>query len=55
MFDDYEKLIDYGIANEDEINLITDIYGITRSTFTDILYARTGYRSFEQYENEETY
>lgn len=41
-------LIENGIATEEEITLVTKINGYTRETLNDILYARTGYRSFEQ-------
>lgn len=52
-------LIEYGIATEDELQLITSINGYSEETLNDVLYARTGYRSWEQYceaddiENEE--
>jgi hypothetical protein len=42
-------LIEYGIATEDELQLITDINGYSEETLDDVLYARTGYRSWEQY------
>ena len=49
----WEKLVyDYGIATEDECQLVTDINGYTKETLLDILYARTGYRNFEQMEDE---
>lgn len=43
-------LIDYGIATEAEISLVTDINGYSEETMNDILYARTGYRDIEQVE-----
>ena len=45
-------LIEYGIATEDELQLITDINGYSEETLDDVLYARTGYRSWEQYKSE---
>jgi len=42
-------LIEYGIATEDELQLITSINGYTGKTLNDVLYTRTGYRSWEQY------
>ena len=38
----------YEIATEDEIRLVTDINGYNEQALLDILYCRTGYRSFEQ-------
>ena len=43
-----EILITYGIATEDEVQLVTDINGWNEETMEDILYARTGYHCFEQ-------
>lgn len=42
-------LIEHGIATEDELQLITNINGYSEETLDDVLYARTGYRSWEQY------
>lgn len=41
-----------GIATDDEIKLVTDINGLTEETLNDIIYARTGYHSIEQLQNE---
>lgn len=49
----WQKLVDDGIATDEEIQLVTDINGYTEETMLDILYARTGYRNFEQMEDEE--
>lgn len=46
-------LVENGIATEDEITLVCNIVGHTQETLEDILYARTGYRSFEQIQEEE--
>jgi hypothetical protein len=43
----------YGIATEEEIDLVTNINGYSEETLNDILYARTGYRDIEQYEEAE--
>jgi hypothetical protein len=48
----WNKLEDYGIATEAEIQLVTDINGFTEEALLDILYARTAYRNFEQLEGE---
>lgn len=45
----FEFLIENGIATEEEIILVMDINGRSEKTINDILYARTGYRSIEQY------
>ena len=42
----------YGIATAEEIALVTAINGYNEKTACDILYVRTGYRSFEQFEEE---
>lgn len=48
----WELLESYEIANEDELRLVTDICGYNEKALLDILYARTGYRNFEQLEEE---
>ena len=49
----YEKIVEYGIATEEEINLVTCINGWNEEAMNDIIYVRTGYRSIEQYEESE--
>lgn len=44
----YNFIIDNNIATENEVNLVTGINGYSESTFLAIIYARTGYRSYEQ-------
>lgn len=44
----YNFITENNIATENEVNLVTDINGYSESTFLDIVYARTGYRSYEQ-------
>ena len=56
--DIYNYFINYEIATEDEIDLVTAINGYNEETLNDILYVKTGYRDMEQYleyEDEETY
>lgn len=48
MEENIQYLIENGIATEDEIILVCDINGHTQEALNSILYARTGYRSFEQ-------
>ncbi len=52
VFEMWDKLVDVGIATEEECQLVTDILGYTERAMLDILYARTGYRNFEQMEDE---
>ena len=48
----WEKLEELGVSYE-TLNIVTDINGFTEETMEDILYAVTGYRTFEQYMEEE--
>lgn len=48
----WEELIARGIATEAELQLVTDIVGYTEEALYDVLFARTGYRNFEQMEDE---
>lgn len=48
MENNIQYLIENYIATEEEITLVCNINGHTQETLEDILYARTGYRSFEQ-------
>ena len=48
----FDFLVEYGIASEDEIRLVTDINGYNEETLLKILYARTGYRNIEQFLEE---
>lgn len=45
----FDLLVDYGIATEDELRLVISINGYTGKTLNDVLFARTGYRSWENY------
>jgi len=44
----YDYLVDFGIATEKEIRLVTSINGTTEDSLNAILFCRTGYRSVEQ-------
>ena len=46
-------IVKYGIAIDSEIDLVTDINGNSIETLNDIIYARTGYRDIESYEESE--
>jgi len=45
----FDNLTEYGIATAEEIQLVTNINGYTTEQLDNILYARTGYRSWEQF------
>lgn len=51
----YDYLVECGIATEEEIQLVTYINGYNPDTMKDILYVRTGYRDFDQLEDEEDF
>ena len=48
----YDILVDYGVATENEVELVTNINGYNPQTLLDILYVRTGNRSFDQWADE---
>lgn len=50
--DMHEYLINYGIATDDEISLVSSINGYHENTMEDIVYVKTGYRNFEQLKDE---
>lgn len=47
-----QMLIEFGIATEDEIDLVCNINGYSLETMEDILFARTGLRNIEQFCDE---
>lgn len=53
MEENIQYLIENNIATKEEITLVTKINGYTGETLNDILYARTGYRNFEQIQEED--
>tara|TARA_Y100000401_G_scaffold38325_1_gene28917 strand:+ start:14500 stop:14676 length:177 start_codon:yes stop_codon:yes gene_type:complete len=44
----YDYLIDFEIVTEQEMALVTSINGTNLDTMESILYARTGWRSYDQ-------
>ena len=48
----WDYLIDLGV-NEQTLQIITSINGFSEETMLDVLYAATGYRNFDQLEEEE--
>lgn len=49
----WETIVELGIATDNEIDLVTNINGNSIETLNDIIYARTGYRDIESYEESE--
>lgn len=47
--DIWNFLVAYGIATDDELQLVTCINGYNIETLLDVLEVRTAYRSVEQY------
>lgn len=45
--DIYELMIEYNIATEEEINLITCINGYNIESLEDIIFVRTGYHNID--------
>lgn len=48
----WDTLIDLGVT-EQTLKIVTSINGYNMEAMTDILYAHTGYRNFEQLDDEE--
>lgn len=48
----WDNIVYYSIATQQELSLITCINGYNEETLNDVIYARTGYRSIEQFESE---
>ena len=44
----WDAIIEYGIATEEELELVTAINGYNNDTLNDVIYVRTGYRDIEQ-------
>ena len=50
----YDTVVEYGVATEAELNLVMYIVPDSwTEVIDDVIYARTGYRSFEQWAEEE--
>ena len=49
----WDYIIDYSIANEDELRLVTSINGYNEDSLNSVLYVRTGYRSMDQLKDME--
>ena len=44
----YDYIIDYNIATENEVSLVTSINGCNIEALNSILYSRTGYQDLDQ-------
>ena len=51
----WDRLIEDGIATEAELQLVVCLNGYSVETLNDILYARTGERSFDEEEEEDNF
>lgn len=49
----WDKILEYGIATEETLEVITNINGYSIETLNDVIYCQTGYRTIEQYEESE--
>jgi hypothetical protein len=45
----WDTLVEYGIATDEEIDLVVKINGQSAETLNSILYARTGFRTIESF------
>lgn len=48
----WDFIVDNNIATDNEVILVSDINGFNEETMTDIIYSRTGLRSYEQCKDE---
>ena len=48
----WDFIVDSNIATDNEVLLVSHINGFNEETMTDIIYARTGLRSYEQCKDE---
>lgn len=49
----YAALLTWGIATEEELQLVCGISGARLETLEDVLYYRTGYRTWEDYYSDD--
>ena len=45
----WDAIIMYGIATEEELQLVTCLNGCSKEALDNVVYVRTGYRSIEQF------
>ncbi len=49
----WDFIIEHNIATEETLQVVTNINGYNAETLNEILYAVTGYRNIEQFEEAE--
>ncbi len=49
----FDFIVEWNIATEEEIQLVTNINGWNEDSLNDIIYVRSGYRDMEQYKESE--
>ena len=49
----WDAIIEYGIATDEELSLVTAIDGYNEDTLNSVIYVRTGCRNIEQLLEEE--
>lgn len=52
MNDIWNSIVEYGIATDEELQLVTCINGYNEETLNDVIYVRTGYHDIEQFLEE---
>lgn len=48
----WNDIVDYGIATEKELQLVTCLNGYNENTLNDVVFIRTGYRELGDFINE---
>ena len=48
----WDLIVSFGIATEEELDLVTKIAGYTIEVLDNVVYTRTGYRDIEQFLEE---
>lgn len=48
----WNSIVEYGIATEEELQLVTCINGYNEQSINDIIYVRTGHHDIEQFLEE---
>lgn len=49
----WNDIIDYGIATDEELQLVTCLNGYNENTLNDVVFIRTGYRELGSYLGED--
>lgn len=49
----WNDIVDYGIATDEELQLITCINGYNEDALNDVVYVRTGYQNLGSYLGED--